>query len=62
MPMRKYTQSEGGLEIVPQEPIQEHLAKTGKARVSDFDQAERDALDADLSRLEDEGGPTTEDD
>lgn len=58
--MRKYTQSEGGLEVVSQAPIREHLAKTGKTRVSDFDQVERDALDADLSRLDDEGAPSTE--
>jgi hypothetical protein len=64
--MRKYSDSEGKLEVLRGEEavvVNEHLSKTGKA-VSDFDDSERQALHADLDRVrgskKDDSVPETE--
>lgn len=70
MPMKKYTQSEGKLEVLrglEAQALNDHFAKTGKRAVSDFDEEERSALEADLedarkqeTAMNDEAGQNTE--
>lgn len=51
MAMKKYTQSEGKLEVLrgrEANVLNDHFSKTGKFAVSDFSDDEREALNADL--------------
>lgn len=63
--MRKYTQSEGKLEVLRGQEAQvlnDHFNKLGKRKVSDFSEEEIEALEAELNavRQEEQSNPAEE--